>query len=182
VQRTPGHRQITITEIHAWVSDDALRQAVTAARSDESTPDYRFDSYNSQIRSRHVSSSGIDRLLFMAGRFPRRFPVGRDRDKRHFNRGEHQTKRSRDTHHTQEHPARIIGQDQRRCDMAGTRPVRKEYWHPLHLQSLPTDSFVRVVSEILQGQLTLIRMTPEASALPMIDSELPRPRVPKSAA
>jgi site-specific recombinase XerD len=30
VQRALGHRQITTTEIYAWVSDDALRRAVDA--------------------------------------------------------------------------------------------------------------------------------------------------------
>ena len=47
---------------------------------------------------------------------------------------------------------------------------RKLYWHPMSLQSLPWEKFVRVVTGIMQQRLTLFPLLPEDLPLAAADS------------
>jgi hypothetical protein len=54
--------------------------------------------------------------------------------------------------------------------MSELRRGRKLYWHPMSLQSLPWEKFVRVVTDIIQQRLMLFPLLPEDLPLAAADS------------
>jgi len=54
--------------------------------------------------------------------------------------------------------------------MSEVRRGRKLYWHPMSLQGLPWERFVRVVTDIMQQRLALFPLLPEDVPLEVADS------------